>query len=516
MIVKHAARKPNTRDRLVGLLAYLAGPGRFEEHTDQRIVAAWSSDVTDIEIREPSEQMGLAHEMEAPARLREMPPPAEGFVYHVPISLHPDDPRLSDEQWAYVARKTVAALGFEDCRWIAVHHGLARSADGPRDHIHLVVHRARENGTIASTWNDRYKMAAVRAELEDDPTLGLVVKTQRKVAGRGGWQHGERDRAERAGRSEVDRDRLERLVRASVGPAESEADWVRLLRGQGVLVRPRYERGGRSAVVGYSVALPPESGQTPVWFGGGNLALDLTLPAIRNRWDGHDPADALGVWSRRGSERRAGVRGSRAESVWPLAQQHLAEFERVLAVTPLSDVQAWRAIARETAEAVAGLSTRAPAREQAMLGRAGLWLSRAAEMPHGQRRGAPSPGAPAMRAACSVMTTAAISGRGGMATVAVLIEQLMRFSDAVARANAARDAAGAARMAAAAAAELRGLGASVEAGAAGPHGVGRAAILAARGSADRPGRGNAAPEAGNAGRVPKVRRDRADRDQRDR
>src|SRR5699024_8358108 len=127
--------------------------------------------------------------------------------------------------------------------------GLAHSAQGLRDHLHLVVHRAREDGTVANTWGSYRTMSVLRAELEDDPTLGLRVKTQRHGGGRTGWHQGERYRAQREGRDEPDRERLERLVRAAIGPAETEADWVQSMRAHGVLVCPRFATGGREEVV---------------------------------------------------------------------------------------------------------------------------------------------------------------------------------------------------------------------------------------------------------------------------
>lgn len=468
MILKKAPRKAGTRDRLLGLLAYLAGPGRAEEHTDQRIVAGWDESCVDIALRDPGEQRDLAGQMEAPARLREMEPPKDGFVYHVPISLHPDDPRLSDEQWAYVARKAIAKLGFEDCRWVAVHHGMAHSEQGPRDHIHLVVHRAREDGTVAGTWNDYRKMAALRAELEDDPTLGLVVKTQRQGGGRSGWTHGERDRADRAGQTETDRERLERLVRAAVGPAASEADWVQAMRTSGVLARPRYAVGGQSEVVGYSVALAPETGQDPVWYGGGKLAKDLTLPAVRRRWDGHDPAEAVPTWAAatqsetptQQPRRPRGPGGPVSPQVAAQRQQAsdaLAAFEQTMAATPLGDTGTWRAYARETAEVLAVLSAQAPASDRDALARSARQLARAAETSHGQPRGHSTRAGHAVRAACRIITSGALAGQGGMATVLELTRQLQNLSAAIGRAQQARQDAAAARQASNAAREVYGL-----------------------------------------------------------
>jgi hypothetical protein len=66
-----------------------------------------------------------------------------------------------------------------------------------------------------------------------------------------------------------------------------------------VLVRPRFEAGGNEVVIGYSVAVRPEVGDTPIWFGGGKLAKDLTLPSLRQFWE-LSPSDrraAVAEWA---------------------------------------------------------------------------------------------------------------------------------------------------------------------------------------------------------------------------
>ncbi len=78
--------------------------------------------------------------------------------------------------------------------------------------------------------------------------------------------------------------RLERRVRAAASAATDESDFLQHLREQEVAVRPRFATGDRATVVGMSVALPTDDGQTLIWHGGGRLAKDLTLPAIRTQW----------------------------------------------------------------------------------------------------------------------------------------------------------------------------------------------------------------------------------------
>ena len=55
-----------------------------------------------------------------------------------------------------------------------------------------------------------------------------------------------------------------------------------------MLVRTRYSTRNRGQVTGYAVALAGDTTQAggPVWFGGGKLAADLSLPKLRARWDG--------------------------------------------------------------------------------------------------------------------------------------------------------------------------------------------------------------------------------------
>ncbi len=81
-----------------------------------------------------------------------------------------------------------------------------------------------------------------RGELAGDRRRGLGVGSDEGHPERGG------------------RRTLERVVRACGAAARDEPEFVALLRGEGLLVRPRYASGGTNPVVGYSVALVP-------WFG---------------------------------------------------------------------------------------------------------------------------------------------------------------------------------------------------------------------------------------------------------
>ena len=66
----------------------------------------------------------------------------------------------------------------------------------------------------------------------------------------------------------------------------SEQDFFARLRQSGVLVRTRHSTRDPAQLTGYAVALPGDTTKAgdPVWYGGGKLAADLTLPKLRRRW----------------------------------------------------------------------------------------------------------------------------------------------------------------------------------------------------------------------------------------
>ncbi|MEV3965643.1 hypothetical protein AB0M34_33010 [Nocardia sp. NPDC050193] len=58
----------------------------------------------------------------------------------------------------------------------------------------------------------------------------------------------ERARQERIGAPETDREAMERRVGAIAAAASSDAEWLRELRGVGILPRLRWEKGGQEEV----------------------------------------------------------------------------------------------------------------------------------------------------------------------------------------------------------------------------------------------------------------------------
>ena len=357
MIVKIS---PGRGTSPVGLAAYLFGPGRGNEHHDQRVIAAddalavLDGQRLDADV-DRAEVVALGQRLDFAKRIHGVDV-AGGHVWHCSISL-PAGETLTDEQWADVARGAVGAMGFTEasgkapCRWIAVHHGTSTAGN---DHIHLAVNLVRADGTKASIWNDRRTMSKFAARMERE--FGLFVVAGRAGAGKPGLSRAELERAA-ATQTEPERVRLARLVRAHDAASGSEAEFARRLRGdEQLLVRPRYAAGGRTAVVGYSVALSPIGDNRPLWFGGGRLAVDLTLPRLRARWPAAAQADAVAAWSGRAPAGRE----ARVLSVaaWPAAT---AEIEHTLAwldALDRDDVGAWAGAARELAGVFAALSVR--------------------------------------------------------------------------------------------------------------------------------------------------------------
>ncbi len=487
-----------TRTR--GLVEYLFGPGRAEEHTNQRIVAAWDEAWQGITHPDAVQRALLTAEVDAPVkRMPEVAKPAE-HVYHVSISNHGEDRNLSDEEWATVARAVADKLGLTGtdtepgARWFAVHHG---AASGDRDHIHFVATLVREDGRGIYLNKDKLALREVAKEMQ--ARFGLEVRTREPGAGarelsrpelaatlEAGEQRdqqpvtpsrhsGEQQEPNRTGEVgaapepvvpvEVPRRRLERAVRAAASAASTEAQWLSRLGELGVEVAPRWARGG-DRVVGYRVALADaptgQSGSKAVWFGGGKLAHDLTLPALRAGWtrDG-DPVTA---WCRASTPAPApapdpapvvvgqGHNHTGTPTSTRPGPEDLGKKFTAAATTLRGAVVTARLVggdgaevaraARDTAGLLAAFAEHAPPADQRRLVAASAHLAQAGQVEHGQPRGARSPLSTGFaQVAVTVLTAAS----GGSASTAVLLAQVARLTRTVAELHAVQHRVAAAR-----------------------------------------------------------------------
>lgn len=456
--------------RMHGLLTYLVGPGRANEHTEPHLVAgdavlmAWHDD----------NELGAeaAHNI---ARHLERPSAAfgvqvkDGHVWHCSLSLRAEEGQLTDEQWGDIARDFVAAMEFDDnegakapCRWVAVRHGLSKNGN---DHIHIAVNLVREDGTKASTHFDfrraqqaarllekKYSLEQLESVQVDRATRGFHpaereaqgrararAKYERAmVAGAAPWSALDRATRDALVAAEVQRDqpreRLALRVRGCATAAQDEAEFVRRMRRSGLLVRPRFADGQTDVVTGYSVAARPVAGERPIWYGGGHLGRDLTLPRLRADWPDEpaSAAHAAAEWLAAKRGRRPVAPGAELRDATPEMwdEQNTALHALVSRIKDIdvTDHAAWATVARQGAGVLAAWST-ATESVPGDLGIAATLLSRSAQ----SFRATPPPrdlGTSSLAGAAILAATLTRGGRG-TAAQALMLRQLLRLIQAV-------------------------------------------------------------------------------------
>ena len=299
-----------------GLMRYLVGPGRANEHENPHVIAG-SRDIVrkwgDWETISVSQASEIATRLDAymhetgtfPTGKARRFNPATGavewngeieanHVWHCSLSLSPEEAALGDEVWGRIASDFMSEMGFSGtdgkapCRWVAIHHGSAKNGG---DHIHIAATIVREDGTKWSPWYDQRRAQKACNVLEHRYGL-LVVESREHARGSRCDSAAAQNAAKRAGTSRTDRAVLEERLRAAATAAASEADFVRRARRLGVRLHPRFASGRIDIVVGYSAALRTENGQQTRWWGGGRIARDLTLTQLRTRWQ-DTPSSAL-------------------------------------------------------------------------------------------------------------------------------------------------------------------------------------------------------------------------------
>lgn len=298
--------------RVGGLLRYLFGPTRFETspHSDAHLVAAWDG-VDGIEPAAADNAVGfdvrqLTALLESPLVYAERVPAKP--VWHCSVRAAPTDRMLSDAEWAEIARDVVASVGLaadenrSGVRWVAVRHAT--------DHIHIVATLVREDGTPARLDFDKKALRSACMCIEE--RYGLRATAPADGTAVLGPSRAEIEKAQRSGRSESVRETLRRHVRTAAAGALTEADFWRRLDTEGVLVRLRISERNPDEITGYSVGLPGGQSEQldaartkvgePVFFSGGKLASDLTLPKLRARWV--DEPVPLGELTLRAEDRR--------------------------------------------------------------------------------------------------------------------------------------------------------------------------------------------------------------------
>ena len=313
MIGKVCRRGADVRRLLFYLFTEgLAGQhGLDSDHTDAHLIAGWD----DPDRLEPPLQNDgsrdlrrLAGLLNAPLALAELGKDATP-VYHLAISAAKDpgtgaprDRLLTDTEWADVAAEYLDRIGLaprgdpDGVRWVAVRHA--------PDHIHVVATLARQDGK--RVWPYRDFLRSREASHAVEARYGLISTAPADHTGTPETTRAEHRRlanvnAERAGRGlpaqpAPDRDVLRRQVRTALAGSDNLEQFLDLLRVDGVLVRERFSTLNPEEITGYAVALPhrTDNGQ-PIWFGGGKLAPDLTLPQLQRRWQQTQPGVGKGA-----------------------------------------------------------------------------------------------------------------------------------------------------------------------------------------------------------------------------
>jgi hypothetical protein len=317
-----------------GLVRYLYGEGRRNEHTEPHLIASWDGDRAGLEPAY-AEELGahtvskLARTLAAPVAGCNRAP--ERWVYHLVLRNDDADRRLTDAERAQVCRSAMDATGIApaddpaSCRWVAVRH-----AD---EHVHVVAILAREDGRVPRIWNDYRALAEVAHEYErrfglrstagrDDNTAARRPGVKEAVA------------AERAGRVPP-REVLRGKVKVAAGASRDFAEFTARLARDGVTVWPRLSERVPGELTGYAVSLNgwTNGAGEPVRFGGDKLAPDLSLPKLRARWDpaGSDGAGALRAGAQSGApgadtDRPQGqLTRDEADRVWQEAERIVRE-----------------------------------------------------------------------------------------------------------------------------------------------------------------------------------------------
>jgi hypothetical protein len=305
------------------MLYYLYGPGKANEHTDPHLVAGFG-DPAELE---PERRPGGSRDLRRLAGLLAQPLAAlngESYrqpVWHCSLRAAPEDRLLSDAEWARVAAAVMDRTGLAPegddlgVRWVAVRHA--------PDHIHLVATLARQDRIRPGIWNDFRRVREVCRDAEQWFGLRATAPADRTAAKRPA--RAEAEQAARRGWEEAPRVTLRREVCTAAAGARTEQEFFDRLARAGVLMRHRHSTIHPGEVTGYAVGLPQHTAKDGgiIWYGGGKLAADLTLPKLRARWadpQARDPlAGAAGL-----PARRSGPYSARRWPIWrgrPRARQ---------------------------------------------------------------------------------------------------------------------------------------------------------------------------------------------------
>lgn len=403
--------------RVGGLTRYLFGPGERNEHVDPHVVAGFRHPAT----LEPGVRPDGSRDVSNLNGLLNLPlavlPPGtrpEKPVWHCVLRAAPEDPELSDDDWAAIAHEVMDHVGLarygDDgaVHWVAVRHA--------NDHVHIVATLAREDSGKPSLSNDFYRVREACNRVERRYGLRSTAPGDRTAARRP--TRAETEQARRQDRSEEPRVTLRRQVATAAATADNEAAFFARLRADGLLLRKRFSRRNPGEVTGYAVALPGHVNRQggPVWFGGGRLAADLTLPKLRHRWTG-TPAERRHDFPARDAMWSEAIAATR---------QATARLQSCRAGSPEAADIAWA-----TADMLRVTARRLGGDPHGLLRRAADAYDRAARPPYG--RIPISTAGNGLRAAARILANTSTDDDRITRAVATLLNQLAELADTITR-----------------------------------------------------------------------------------
>jgi hypothetical protein len=276
---------------VAGPLYYLYGPGKSDEHENPHLVAGWRDPIAALE---PPVKRNGDRDFRRLTGLLNAPLDAigrcgqPGTVWHCVLSAAPADRLLTDAEWNAIATGFMDQMGLAPrddpygIGWVAVRHGLSA---GGIDHIHIAATLARQDGTLPNIHNDFLRARTACQAIEQQYGLTATAAADRTAAVRP--TRAETEQTQRRAQNEPPRITLRRLAQEAAATAASEQDFFACLRNAGALIRERTSTTDPGQITGYAIALPSHraKGGGPVWFSGGKLAPDLTLPRLRRRWE---------------------------------------------------------------------------------------------------------------------------------------------------------------------------------------------------------------------------------------
>jgi hypothetical protein len=180
--------------RPAGLVRYLMGPGRHNEHLNPRVLDTWDGipthqpaqidpgeyDLRDLVagLTDPAVAAGIALHEPTPGANGKVPP---GPVWQCSLRNDASDRILSDDEWRDIARDLLHRTGIAArgdvgaCRWVMVRH-----AD---DHIHIAAILVREDtGKKFFPRNDYLRARETCLAAEQTYGLRLMRKSLEKFS----------------------------------------------------------------------------------------------------------------------------------------------------------------------------------------------------------------------------------------------------------------------------------------------------------------------------------------------